>query len=120
MPTGNTLDNDLLIKTATTVDLLNTRLFGGDGQIGAIPYMFEQHKQLTEKLDGNKEELLEKINIKKDELVEKIEEIKKDTDVDIKEVMDKHDKLNSKVTWYAGGITALWSALGLWFGFHKG
>ena len=48
MPSRKTSNNhDLLVQTALTVELLNTRLFGGAGQEGAIPYLYEQHNQFS-------------------------------------------------------------------------
>lgn len=101
---------ELLVKTATTVELLNTRLFGADGQMGALPYILKQHEDMSAKLDKNKQELLDKIDLKKKEI---------DTDVD--ELRKDHNNLNIKVNWFAGGLTALGTAATMvmsWVGLH--
>lgn len=116
-------DSDLLVKTATTVDLLHTRLFGGDGQTGALPYLLEQQKELTHKLDNNKQELLNKIEEKKDQLIEKMDVLKKATDDDIRELRSDTRLLERKVNWFAGGIATIGSiatlAMGWFAGFHN-
>lgn len=112
---------ELLVKTATTVELLNTRLFGGDGQKGAIPFILEQHMDLAKQLDSNKHELIERIEEKKDQLMDKIDKTKQETDADIKVIEEKHESLNGKVNWFAGGIAALGTAATMimtWFGIH--
>lgn len=98
--------HDLLVQTANTVDLLHSRLFGGDGQIGALAHMYQQQKELTEKLDSSKRELLDRIDAKK-----------KDVDEDIKNLADKHESLNIKVNWFAGGLASLGTAATLLLGY---
>lgn len=103
-------NQELLIKTATTVELLNTRLFGGEGQVGALPYILEKHEDLVQKLDVNKKELLDKIEAKKAE-----------TDKDIEDIREEHHKLDVKINWFAGGLAALGSAatfVTAWMGLH--
>lgn len=93
----------LLIETATTLKIMNRNLFGGDGQVGALHYIMEQHKELSAKIDTNRQELLDRIDAKKDETDKKIEVVK------------------SKVTWYSGGIAALGTGVTLfltWLGVH--
>ena len=112
MPRKDSSDDqrELLIKTATTVDLLNTRLFGADGQVGALPYILKQHEEISAKLDRNKQDLLDRIDKKKEEI-----------DADVKDLQEKHNNLNIKVNWFAGGLTALGTAATMvmsWVGLH--
>lgn len=108
-------------RAATELRLQNTRLFGGDGQQGAIPFIVQQHKELVEKLDKNKDELVEKIEETRTTLTDKIDATKKETDKDIKDLTGKHNKLDKKVNWYSGGLAALGVAATLvtgWLGIH--
>ena len=73
---------------ATEMRLQNARLFGGDGQPGAIKYILDQHKELAEKLDANKHELFTKIELVKTDIGDRMVSQKKDIDSDIKEVRD--------------------------------
>ena len=41
---------------ATKIDTLNTRLFGGEGQKGAIPLLFEKHEEMTKTIQAVKED----------------------------------------------------------------
>ena len=82
-------NHDLLVETVTTVKLLNTRLFGGDGQVGALPNMLQQHEKLTAQLDTNRQALLDRIDSKKKEI-----------DEDVKALAEKHESLNIKVNWF--------------------
>ena len=111
MPARKNPDShDLLVQTALTVELLNTRLFGGAGQKGAIPYMYEQHEALTKNLNDNKQELLDKIDLKKQEVDESISALE-----------EKHNKLDKKVNWYTGGVAAIGAGATLilgWLGLH--
>lgn len=98
----------ILIETSTTVRIMNQRLFGGDGQMGALPYLNEQHRAIVQKLDTNKQELLDRIDDKKAE-----------TDEDIKTLTEEYNKLDRKVNWFAGGITALGTAASFLLGWHN-
>ena len=84
MPARKNPDShDLLVQTALTVELLNTRLFGGAGQEGALPFMFKQHEALTKNLNDNKQELIDKIDLKKQEV-----------DKSISALEEKHNRLD--------------------------
>jgi len=88
----------LLIETATTLRIMNERLFGGPGQPdgGALHFIMSQHKDLRKQLDDNKQELLDKIDAKKAE-----------TDGDIKSVQQDFKDLDHKVTLWSGGLAVL-------------
>jgi hypothetical protein len=83
-------------RAATALELQNRRLFGGDGQQGSIPLLFQQHKELAAKMDATK-----------DELATKLDDFKTVLTVKIDGVEDKHTALDKKVNWYAGGLAAL-------------
>lgn len=100
-------------RSATEMRNLTQRLFGGDGQLGAMPYLIEQHKEVTKKMDDNKTELLDRIDTAKEDLSKKMVAQKEDTDKDIEKIQGKHNKLDKKVTWYSGGIAAIVGLLGL-------
>jgi hypothetical protein len=97
-------DNALLIETATTVRIMNERLFGNNGEGGAFHFMQGQHEILSGKLDANKKELLDKIELAKTDLQDKIDEKKKETDADIKMIRDDQTTLDRKVTRWSGAI----------------
>lgn len=97
-------DNALLIETATTVRIMNERLFGNNGESGAFHFMQNQHTVLAEKLDANKKELLDKIDTVKADLQENIDIKKKETDEDIKSVRTDYTDLDRKVTRWSGAI----------------
>src|SRR5271163_2044673 len=59
-------------RAATALDIQNKRLFGGDGQAGSIPALFQLQQALATKLDSNKDELVDKIEKVKDVLSEKM------------------------------------------------
>lgn len=65
-------------KIDTTLDILSGRLFGQDGQVGALSYMDTQHKELVSQVAS------------------------KASDDDLKDLSNKHDELNQKVTWFTG------------------
>lgn len=93
-------------RSATALELQNQRLFGGNGMPGILPALIQQHKDLVVTLDTNKVELLGKIEAAKTELSNKM------TVVD-----EKYNKLNVKVNWFAGGLSALGSAATLAMGY---
>jgi|ERR1700735_422695 hypothetical protein len=97
-------------RAATALELQNRRLFGGDGQTGSIPALFDLQHKLAEKLDRNKEDLVEKIEGAKKDLQASIDGNKEKTDADIKEVREKAANLDIKVNWFAGGLAALGTA----------
>ena len=104
-------------RSATALDLQNKRLFGGEGMPGLLPAILQQHRDLDVKLDNNKNELLQKIETVKTDLSVTMTVQKKETDASIKAVDDKYNKLNVKVNWFAGGLSALGSAATLAMGY---
>ena len=104
-------------RSATALELQNKRLFGGDGMPGMLPAIIDQHKQLAQKIDANKDELAGRIEAAKTDLSNKMTEQKEAVDEDIKAVDDKYNSLNVKVNWFAGGISTLTTAAGLVLGY---
>jgi hypothetical protein len=100
-------------RAATQLQNLNERLFGANGQTGALPFLVQQHKDVAQKLDDTKTELLNRIDTAKEDLSTKMGAQKEATDADIEKVDKKHNKLDKKVTWYAGGIAAIGGLLGV-------
>ena len=84
-------------RSATALELQNTRLFGGDGATGMLPAIIQQHKELATKLDTNKTELLDRIEAAKGELRAQIDAKKTDTDASVKVVADAQIALDRKV-----------------------
>lgn len=110
MPKKST--DPLLIETATTLRIMNERLFGGPSQPdgGALHFIMNQHAGLRKQLDANKQELLDKIDAKKAE-----------TDADIDGVKQNFQDLDLKVSRWSGAITAIQFLVitGLtWMGVH--
>jgi len=112
------INQTLLIETAANVRNMSERLFGASGDGGAIHFILTQHKELAEKMEHNKQELLDRIESTKKDLQGSIDGTKKElqtsidgnkekTDEAITTVDDKHDALNVKVNWFAGGIATL-------------
>ena len=93
-------------RAATQIELQNNRLFGGNGQKGSIPALFELQQTLATKLDTNKNELVDKIDGFHKTLAGKIDDVE-----------DKHNVLDKKMNWYAGGLAALGSAATLVMGY---
>jgi hypothetical protein len=96
----DTANDALLIKTATTLQLMNERLFGGPGMPdgGAIHFIMGQHRALEEKMEENKKEVLEKIDEKKketDECVEKVEKKQDDLEAKFNRIIITGSVLNS-------------------------
>jgi hypothetical protein len=104
--------------------LQNARLFGGDGQPGAIKFILDQHKELAEKLDINKTELLTRIDATKTDLMLTIETKKDATDATIKELAEKHavlDKKMTRVMTVGATVNAMFiGALGILGIYHRG
>lgn len=150
MSEPNELSNPLveLIKgqerAAEAMKNQNTRLFGGEGQKGALPYILEQHEALVKKIDETRIELADKVESARTELAANVEstrkematnvestrkelsaaQIARDTKVDVQfgDLTDKHDKLNSKVNWSIGVGTGIGSAASFvlgWLGIHR-
>jgi hypothetical protein len=83
-------DNALLIETATTVKLMNERLFGdGSPDSGSLARLYA---------------LIEKHN---DTAVAALKEHTAQDVVDFKSVNDAVNKVDKKVVWYSGGIAVL-------------
>jgi chromosome segregation ATPase len=112
---------------ATELRLQNARLFGGDGQPGAIPTLFAQHQKLAEelnvKLDANKTELVNKIEAVKDDLAAKMTTQKTEIEDEISDLRTDHEDLDKKVSRFGtigATIQAMLviglSAFGIW---HK-
>jgi hypothetical protein len=108
---------------ATEIRLQNARLFGGDGQPGAIPTLFAMQQKLTEKLDTNKDELVAKIETAKDDLSGKMVSQKKEIEDEIDAARKEHSELDKKVSRFGtiggtlyGVLVVLLSILGIW---HK-
>jgi hypothetical protein len=113
VPTDNNAALIELIKgqasAATELRLQNARLFGGDGQPGAIRLIMDQHHNLEKKLEDKTNELLDKIEANKQELALKTEKVAetlaekleiKTTETDKKfSILQKdHTELDKKVT----------------------
>ena len=113
VPTDNNAALIELIKgqasAATELRLQNTRLFGGDGQPGAIRLIMDQHHSLEKKLDEKTAELLDKIEANKKELSEKTEKVAEAlaeklegrttaTDKQFSTLRHDHAELDKKVT----------------------
>lgn len=97
-----------MTRQETLMENMSTRLFGGNGQTGALLFLTEQHSKLAEKIDHKTDELDTKIDTKAD-------------DKDLKELEDKHDDLSTRVSWYGGigaAIAFLISTLFTYLGFH--
>ncbi|MFZ1974739.1 MAG: hypothetical protein WAU89_17970 [Candidatus Acidiferrales bacterium] len=101
------INQTLLVQTATNVQNMSDRLFGANGDGGAIHFILTQHKELAEKMEHNKQELLDRIDGTKKDLQTSIDSNKEKTDTAIQKVDDKHDSLNTRVNWFAGGIATL-------------
>ena len=97
-------------RAATALELQNRRLFGGDGQKGSIPALFDLQQALAQKLDTNKDELAAKIETTKEVLSEKMVVMKAAADADVKLVAERQQKLENRANWYAGGLAAIGSA----------
>jgi hypothetical protein len=127
LPGGTTAMLIELLKgqqaSATELRLQNERLFGGNGQPGAIPVLFAAQQKLGEQLDTNKDLLIAKIDAAKEDLSSKMATQKRDVQLEIKEVRDDHETLDKRVsklnaigsTLYTVLILGL-SAFGIW---HK-
>ena len=104
--------DQLLIETATTVRIMNERLFGGVGQAdgGALHFIMNQHRELADTLNKNKQELLDKIDA-----------TKQATEAEIDKVKDTYTILDRKVTRWSGALAAFEFVImtGLtWMGIH--
>jgi hypothetical protein len=84
-------------RAATALELQNRRLFGGDGQAGSIPALFDLQQKLAAKLDDNKEYLVTKIDGAKRDLQVSINGNKAETDGKIEKVSDAQIDLDRKV-----------------------
>lgn len=84
----NTTNDALLVETATTMKIMNERLFGGVGQAdgGALHFIMSQHEKLATRMETDKQELLDRIDVKKTE-----------TDLAVKIVADAQNMLDQKV-----------------------
>lgn len=115
---------------ATELRLQNARLFGGDGQPGAIHLIMDQHRALDAKLDKQSDTLLDKIETNKNELSAKTEEIAKvlaekteqvaatlseKIDSKKKEQDDRISEVEKKQYWMSGAGTVVGITLG-WVG----
>ncbi len=105
---GKQDDNQaLLIKTSTIVDGMNTRLFGANGDGGAIHFILEQHRELAGKLEENKHELLTKIETAKNDLSQKLETRSTEVESKVEDLRKDHTDLDKKVTGWSYVGTAL-------------
>ena len=89
--------NEAVTRIDTTVGIMNDRLFGKNGQQGAISYLDDQHKELVGKVES------------------------KADGKDLRDLSNKHDDLNSKVSWFSGvgaTITFLISVVLTYMGIH--
>jgi hypothetical protein len=87
---------DSQIELATKMDTMNTRLFGGEGQKGCIPILFEKHDHLSGV-----------VQIFKDEALKAVQSVK---DVEIGNIkVDVNDlKTNAKIAmWKASAISSV-------------
>jgi hypothetical protein len=109
-------------RSATQILNLTQRLFGVDGQPGALPFLIEQHKEVSKKMEDNKTELLNRIDAAKEDLSTKMGAQQVATDAKFTKVDEKHAELDKRVTWYSGGIALLGTiatlAIGLMAIFH--
>lgn len=94
-------------------DSQNERLFGGNGQPGALPTLYENQKELTRVVSQNKTELMNRIDGAKDELTKSIDVKKEKTDTDIDLCNKANANTEKKVTkvWTIGATA--WAILGL-------
>jgi hypothetical protein len=110
VPTDNNAALIELIKgqsaAATELRIQNARLFGGDGQSGAMTILFEQHRVLQHKMEGDKMELMDRIDVAKTELSTKIDTHKKTADEIVSVLRKDHTDLDKKVTGWSYVITA--------------
>jgi S-adenosylmethionine:tRNA-ribosyltransferase-isomerase (queuine synthetase) len=103
---GKSSNQELLMKIAegqavlmTEVKTLNTRLFGGDGQVGSIPFLFQKHEEVAKELQTTKEKIKEDVDAEIEKANTKITEL---------------DKKSSLVLWRTGLISSLGgSAIGI-------
>lgn len=114
----NTTNDALLVETATTLKIMNERLFGGVGQAdgGALHFIMGQHEKLAARMEVNKQELLDRVDTKKAE-----------TDLAVKTVADAQSMLDRKVTRFttvAATVNTLFlgamAALGFYHKVHIG
>lgn len=83
-------DNELLIETATTVKLMNERLFGdGSADAGALAKLYT---------------MLEKHN---DAAIQALKDHAVEDTTNFKTVADSVADVKMKLNWYAGGIAAV-------------
>ena len=95
-------DTKILIETATQLRIMNNRLFGGEGEHGALPFLFEQHKGMQDKVDTLKTELMDKIEETRQNLTNSIDTKKESIDEEIASVKKETEKVDKKVNWIIG------------------
>jgi hypothetical protein len=83
--TDSNTPSDLLLElvrgqeqAAEALKNQNTRLFGGEGQKGALPYMLEQHENLIKKIDETRVELAAKVESARLELASTVESTRRE------------------------------------------
>jgi hypothetical protein len=84
------------IEMATKLETMNIRLFGGEGQKGSIPFLFEKQEGLSAHIQTVKDETMSAIQATKD--------------VEIKAVEKDISKLKTQATlvmWKTGVISSL-------------
>jgi hypothetical protein len=84
------------IEMATKLETMNTRLFGGEGQKGVIPIIFEKHENLASHVQGVKDEALKAVQDTKDKELKELE----------KDVTDLKTKATLTM-WKTGAISSL-------------
>jgi hypothetical protein len=97
-------------RAATALEFQNRRLFGGDGQPGSIPALFQLQHDLAAKLDANKDALMDKISAAKADLSAEMSVDKQQVDEDIENLECRQQDLEKKINWYGGGIATLGAA----------
>jgi hypothetical protein len=105
-------NQELLIKTATVVDGMNTRLFGANGDGGSIHFILEQHRELSGKLETNKQELLTKIESVRTDLSKKMDMQNTDLEGTVRDLRKDHTDLDKKMTGWSYVISVV-SFLGM-------
>jgi hypothetical protein len=129
---------------ATELRLQNARLFGGDGQEGALSFILKQHDSLIKKIDGTRIDLALQVEGTRRELAATVENTRRElaatventrrelsaavllrdqaVDTKIDALENKHSKLDAKMNRWTGAIVTIQFICGLglgWLGIRK-
>jgi hypothetical protein len=101
-------------RAATELRLQNERLFGGNGQPGAIYRIVQQHEDLAQKIDDTKSDLIKKIDEVAIAAIAKAKAVEDAQGIKNTEFTDKIHAIDNKSVFVAGIGTSIAIGVG-WF-----